>query len=107
MGTPATSTKALGNSAPSRRPLPAAGNTRATGTVLVRPRAAERKKAGACPAFSKTASNAGRSVTEYGLQFLHYFLFGMGLGNGQFLDEQIACGIEHLALPEGKLLVAL
>ena len=45
----------------------------------------------------RTARSVAR---EDRLQLLHDLLFGEGAGDGELLDQQIARGIEHLALAE-------
>src|SRR5512146_2274621 len=46
-------------------------------------------------------------IGEHHLELFHDLLFRMRLGDGQFLNQQAACRVEHLALAEGQFLVAL
>src|SRR6202041_1919527 len=48
-----------------------------------------------------------RLVREDHLQLFHDLFFRMSLGDRQFLDEQGSRRVEHLALAERQLLVAL
>src|SRR5581483_3276864 len=52
-------------------------------------------------------SKSERSVGEDRLELFHDLLLGMGLGDGELLNQQAARGVEHLALAERQLLVAL
>src|SRR6478672_8264200 len=47
------------------------------------------------------------SVGEHNFELFHDLLFWMSLRDGQFLDQQAARRVEHLALTERQLLVAL
>jgi hypothetical protein len=117
---PCNLTKALGSPTPSRLPLPAAttiaehrithGHIRETRSERDDITGPPNEKGAGCvniqPLVVKISLRPVRLVREDRFELFHDFFFRMSLGDGEFLDQQAARGIKHLALAEGQLLVA-
>src|SRR5713226_2352281 len=102
-GRPEIGKKGLEISPPILFPSPAATMTAFTRINMPKKTRAESLALGPYPVVKRSPYSVSEDMT----QLFQNLFFRVGASNGKLLDQKIPRGIEHFALPEGKLLVSL